>query len=185
MARFSPLCFFIYLAQAALCKAEIGDYVDHSFKCPATITCPVVCASSYDACPEQLRCPSGQQLCVDGSCDVFCSDNLVSPCEQDCAPVACPRIVASFDACMEEFTEWYEFECPAEDSEASNKSVYDPSWTDVGFMLAYFWIIANTVGIIAWSWYKYVVKINAFNASIVSVLTHHFRNHKQSSPCAN
>lgn len=148
--------FVVLTTQFGVCKAGFGDYADHSFKCPATTTCPVVCVASYEECPEQLRCPETEQLCADGSCAVFCSPNLVSPCEQDCALVACPQIVASFDYCMSEFAPWYEAECSDESTGGEESDEYDPSWFDPGFMLVYLWVITNTVGIVAFSWYKYV-----------------------------
>jgi hypothetical protein len=34
-----------------------GDYVDTTFSCPATVTCPVVCVASVEYCPEDAICP--------------------------------------------------------------------------------------------------------------------------------
>jgi hypothetical protein len=34
-----------------------GDYVDTSFSCPATITCPDVCVASAEDCPADSVCP--------------------------------------------------------------------------------------------------------------------------------
>jgi hypothetical protein len=34
-----------------------GDYVDPTFSCPATVTCPDVCVASVDYCPEDAVCP--------------------------------------------------------------------------------------------------------------------------------
>ena len=34
-----------------------GDYVDPTFSCPATVTCPDVCVASVEYCPEDAICP--------------------------------------------------------------------------------------------------------------------------------
>ena len=34
-----------------------GDYVDPTFSCPATVTCPDVCVASVECCPEDAICP--------------------------------------------------------------------------------------------------------------------------------
>ena len=34
-----------------------GDYVDPTFSCPATVTCPGVCVASVEYCPEDAICP--------------------------------------------------------------------------------------------------------------------------------
>ena len=34
-----------------------GDYVDPTFSCPATVTCPNVCVASAECCPEDAICP--------------------------------------------------------------------------------------------------------------------------------
>ena len=34
-----------------------GDYVDPTFSCPATITCPDICVASTDDCPADAVCP--------------------------------------------------------------------------------------------------------------------------------
>lgn len=153
------LIWVFSIIQVNICAADFGDYVDPTFDCPAMTTCPVVCVASAEDCPQEMRCPENQQLCADGSCQDVCwtNDNLVSPCEQDCAPVACPRVIAPFEVCMSTYSSYYERECPPptylDDKDAYNDE-YHPSWMDPGFMLVYLWIITNTVGMIAWSWYK-------------------------------
>ena len=153
MPRFA--CWsLVLLTQFGVCMAGFDGYADHSFKCPATTTCPVVCVSSYDECPKQMRCADTEQLCADGSCSVFCSPNLISPCEQDCALVACAKIIATLDDCMNDFAAWYETDCSDESTLANDPNEYDPSWFDPGFMLIYLWVVANTMGIVAWSRFK-------------------------------
>lgn len=34
-----------------------GDYVDTTYSCPPTTTCPSVCVASIQDCPEDARCP--------------------------------------------------------------------------------------------------------------------------------
>ena len=34
-----------------------GDYVDPSYSCPATVTCPDVCVASAEDCPADAVCP--------------------------------------------------------------------------------------------------------------------------------
>ena len=154
LARLVCLLSAWWATHIQICQAGFGDYVDPTFNCPATTTCPKVCASSYEACPEQLRCPEPLQLCADGSCDAFCSPNLVSPCEKECALVACPKMVATLDTCINSLGPWYEHECSEEEIPNDDANEYNPSWFDPGFMLTYIWVITNTAGIVAWSWYK-------------------------------
>ena len=45
-----------------------GDYADHSFQCPVTTTCPIVCVADVADCPEDAVCPDGSELCADGTC---------------------------------------------------------------------------------------------------------------------
>jgi hypothetical protein len=56
-----------------------GDYADHSFQCPATTTCPIVCVANVDDCPQDATCPGTHpdkefdanheyELCADGTC---------------------------------------------------------------------------------------------------------------------
>lgn len=56
-----------------------GDYADHSFQCPATTTCPIVCVATAEDCPQDGLCPGTHpdktfdanheyELCADGTC---------------------------------------------------------------------------------------------------------------------
>ena len=56
-----------------------GDYADHSFQCPATTTCPIVCVATIEDCPQDGLCPGTHpdktfdanheyELCADGTC---------------------------------------------------------------------------------------------------------------------
>ena len=170
LVRFVCWSFAILTTQSSVCMAGFGDYVDPTFNCPASTTCPVVCVSSYADCPEQMRCPDGQQLCPDGSCDEFCSPNLISPCEHDCALVACAKIIATFDSCMTDFAPWYGSGCSDDSKPGDESDGYDPSWTDPGFMLVYLWVVANSLGIFAWSWFKYALMFATCYQALMSFL---------------
>lgn len=37
-----------------------GDYVDPTYSCPATTTCPVVCVAAVEDCPEDVVCPGDE-----------------------------------------------------------------------------------------------------------------------------
>lgn len=45
-----------------------GNYADHSFQCPVTTTCPIVCVAEDAECPEDAQCAAGSTLCADGTC---------------------------------------------------------------------------------------------------------------------
>ena len=76
--------------------ADFGDFVDPTFDCPATTTCPVVCMAEGQSCPEALSCDDESDLnkilCIDGSCSTDCTsanaefDPEGSPCPA-CRPV--------------------------------------------------------------------------------------------------
>ncbi|KAJ2723143.1 hypothetical protein GGI07_002846 [Coemansia sp. Benny D115] len=82
----------------------------HGNTCPLLdrhgLICPVLCVRSFDDCPDAIKpsaCPSGQQLCDDGSCQSSCSA-VVNPClcglpDADVAAVykACPAYAGTVD----------------------------------------------------------------------------------------
>jgi hypothetical protein len=39
-----------------------GDYVDTTFSCPATITCPDICVASPEDCPADAVCPETSEV---------------------------------------------------------------------------------------------------------------------------
>jgi hypothetical protein len=39
-----------------------GDYVDPTFTCPATVTCPDICVASAEDCPSDAVCPSTSEV---------------------------------------------------------------------------------------------------------------------------
>ncbi len=39
-----------------------GDYVDPTFSCPATVTCPDICVAAAEDCPSDAVCPSTSEV---------------------------------------------------------------------------------------------------------------------------
>jgi hypothetical protein len=141
--------------------SEYG-YVDLSFQCDVRITCPLVCASSFEECPDELKClERDETLCKDGSCAVFCSNDLFlySPCEEisSCAPVTCALIDLKHDACYERFKAWYvnATDCPTGgDEQLQQQDIKEFAWLTKEYIAVYCWMIVMTFGIISWCWYK-------------------------------
>ena len=59
---------------------EVGDYVDPTFNCPATYTCPLICVETAADCPSGAICASASaetnpdheyELCNDDNCADF------------------------------------------------------------------------------------------------------------------
>lgn len=144
---------FLLLLSAVLplSTAEFGDFVDYTFECPATTTCAQVCVSTVEDCPQETSCPNGT-LCVDGSCseDGECDPDLENPCEDfECTPVACNRLVRTYDVCVEEYTSFYEASAECGYGEAA---VYD--FDEIGFVIVYIWVVFNVLSVILWCYYK-------------------------------
>lgn len=147
----------VFLASFVLGKvaAEFGDYADPTFDCPATTTCPQVCVQTADECPPEMQCGEFEMLCADGSCADFCDPTLISPCGSQCAPVACPKVITTYDVCQTNYTLFYEFEATCE-------SIYEEiihegasfGWTHPACIVVYVWIVGVTLGIVAWCWFK-------------------------------
>ncbi|CAB9524521.1 Probable cation-transporting ATPase 13A4 [Seminavis robusta] len=140
---------------------EFGDYVDPTFNCPATTTCPRVCVEFAEDCPAEMKCSEYEMLCADGTCATFCDPNFVSPCESQCAPVACPKIVTTYDVCQTNYTSYYEFANTCEDIFEEITDAYDKgdslSWTHPACIAVYIWVCGVTLGIIHWCWYNHYV----------------------------
>jgi hypothetical protein len=143
-------------------------YVDLSFQCDVRVTCPLVCAQSFEECPDELKClEQGETLCKDGSCALFCNHDafLYSPCEEisACAPVTCASIDMEDDACYERFNDWYinASDCTADGDEQQQQDIekqitphYQPSWQNKEYIAVYCWMTVMTIAIISWCWYK-------------------------------
>jgi hypothetical protein len=141
-------------------QADNGGYVDLTFKCDVTVTCPQICARSINDCPSLVKCRGGETLCNDGSCATFCDPSLTSPCQEisPCAPVTCAYIDTFYDSCRNDFGPWYEFasNCPALEPDDIAASAPEPklSWTKWSYIFVYAWVSTVTGAIISWCWYK-------------------------------
>ncbi|CAB9523325.1 Probable cation-transporting ATPase 13A4 [Seminavis robusta] len=152
-------------------------YVDLSFTCPVTTTCPQVCSPTYDDCPEELKCNNvNETLCADGSCAVFCDPSLTSPCEEisSCSPVTCASVNTYYDACFEDYGPWYEFAamCPGfdfDDDAAAAGDVGKLSWTSPGYLAVYCWVSIITISILHWCWFNH--RVCPVEGSMVSIDT--------------
>jgi len=129
-------------------KADIGDYVDPTFDCPATVTCPVVCVASVADCPTVCE-DAALVLCNDGNCMEECDEDIESPCEADCASVACPKVIELQPVCLEEYGSFYEAAtlCAEQEVEESTNLL---SFNEFGYVFAYCWYSLLTASIFAW-----------------------------------
>lgn len=146
----------------SIVKSDWGGYVDPTFNCPAMTTCQQVCVAQEINCPFQMLCNGTQTLCPDGSCAEVCDPNAVSPCEFQCAPVACHPVVDFFDACEAKYGFLYDEEkrCGAIET-AAQQHLY--TFREKGFLFVYAWIILST-GIL-WFWCFYNQKVNPVSGS--------------------
>jgi hypothetical protein len=130
-------------------NANFGDYVDPTYECPATTTCPQVCVASIDDCPVDMQCADDQELCIDGSCaSNSCASNLNNPCEYGCAPTACARVVIDFyDSCLGKFQPEYEAQeaCQKLEEQAIEQNSLREG--AVRFFYAWLGIMTLTIGI--------------------------------------
>lgn len=137
---------------AVLVRADFGDYVDPTFNCPATTTCPTICVKAASDCPT--RCANGRTLCIDGNCEIECNnDALESPCQFDCASFACAKVVDNYDACFVKFGTNYTDEAECGDTE-TEQQVKKFQFNETGFVVVYAWASIVTVLILAWCFYK-------------------------------
>jgi hypothetical protein len=129
--------------------ADFGDYVDPTFNCPATTTCRQVCVATVSECPFEMLCPSGEELCLDGTCAAQCTGNEVSPCEFKCAPVACVKVIDTLDNCFAKYGTLLDaaIECGGLEVAAETRLF---AFTEAGFMLTYLWIAASIACILGW-----------------------------------
>lgn len=135
-------------------------YVDYSYTCPLTISCPQVCVSSVEECPLEAQCHNGETLCPDGSCQLFCEEsNMESPCKAPCATVACGPAIATVDDCKYLFTEFYDREanCTVKEDDKDLEllesvptlSLHSP--THIGIIIL---SVCIMVAVVAWCWFK-------------------------------
>ena len=131
------------------CRADFGDFSDLSFACPATTTCPIICASTVEACPTSCR--AGWQLCNDGTCAEACDEDLESPCECSSASIACPKVVDFYSECNEKYDSYYQAaeEC-LEAEEAAEIAARTVTFSDAPYIFAYIWVSVVSALIFAW-----------------------------------
>ena len=171
---------FHHQAQRVL---AFGDYADHSFQCPATTTCPIVCVASIDDCPSDSRCPGTHpdgdaafpsdheyELCADGTCadlttGEICDSELESPCECDSLPVICAKQVDQFPTCKDRFQELYDgySKCLEEQEELLPQVSFTGPW----FMACYIGLAAVTALMLLWcAWNQ---RWSSVDGSVVSM----------------
>jgi hypothetical protein len=149
-----------FFGKAYLVHADHGGYVDLTFECDVTITCPTVCAVSVEACPNELQCSGDTEtLCNDGSCATFCDPALPSICAETslCAPVTCASIDIFYDSCKD-YSPWYEFATTCPGLEAAAAAAPQEAmrlwWTKKSYIVVYLWVSTLAVAIVSWCWYK-------------------------------
>jgi hypothetical protein len=141
----------LLLISAVAVIADIGDFVDPTFNCPATTTCPIVCVASSDLCPPSLACPAGTSLCLDGTCEADCTDADAafdpdsSPCPS-CTPAICPKIVTSYDQCSVEYQEFYDATAECEASEV----LKEYTLLEAPFVVVYVLVTVITSALFIW-----------------------------------
>lgn len=131
------LRFYILWGVVLFARAELGDYADLSYQCPATITCRPICAAALDDCPIDLVCQNDTTLCADGSCAAKCVDTLSSLCaDNTCGKnVTCVRAILPEPECLLAYEAWY---TNATEGEMCEDVVVELlSFTDAGFLAFY------------------------------------------------
>jgi hypothetical protein len=139
----------LLLGSASVVKADFDDFVDPTFDCPATTTCKQVCVANVTDCPAEMLCGANETICADGSCASTCTGNEESPCEFDCAPVACQKTDDFHDQCVEKYGPLVEAEGACGEIEtAEETNLFD--FNEAGFIVCYVWICAATFLLLAW-----------------------------------
>lgn len=167
----------VALLRFKLATSDELAYVDPTFDCPATTTCPHLCVASLDDCPPEMMCPEGEILCADGSCWsgkevaalLDCLNNntnstSVAPlCPNSCAPIPCARLITTYNVCtsiLEVNGDIYDRATSCQESNSTTSSQADDmesghwTWTGPAYIVVYVWVSVVTVGIILWCWYK-------------------------------
>jgi predicted P-type ATPase len=129
-------------------------YVDYSFSCPLQTDptvgpCEQVCVNTTAACPAQLTCDAGLDLCADGSCQTACSDDLESPCgAYPGLGAACPA--EGFEASAADCADTFSAEYAAMDAADGDDYYDDDYYGDLvepdyaGFVFFYCWMAGLT-----------------------------------------
>jgi hypothetical protein len=143
--------FVLALATLAFVQADFGDFVDPTYECPASTTCVQVCVADVVDCPTEMLCGSNEIICADGSCAVECDQGLETPCDYECASVACNKVVDEYDACNEKYASYYDFEASCGEAESAAALF---SWNEPAFVFLYCWISVVTVLILVWCFFN-------------------------------
>lgn len=139
--------------------ADFGDYVDPTFNCPATTTCPIVCMAEGEECPEVLQCEPLTTKCLDGTCLADCTeaDEYYATAELGICPsgrpVVCPKIILDYDTCLIAFGEYYTLTTEAFDNQEA-ESVTLFTLREKGFVTIYCWVCLVFASIFLWSAYN-------------------------------
>jgi hypothetical protein len=137
---------------ATICDAEFGDYADPTFACPATTTCRRVCVKASNDCPDAMKCPANLTLCADGTCAEECDLQLTSPCLHACAPVACPKVIDTYDQCQSLYGKYY-----VEEDTCAFEAIVPPphlTYMEPVFKFAYAWVSTVWILIMLWCAFK-------------------------------
>jgi len=128
-------------------------YVDPTFNCPATTTCPKVCVANVTQCPTEMLCPDDEELCADGSCATKCTGQEETECDFKCAPISCARVIDTFDQCKIKYKALYEAEaeCGEIETNVETRKLY---FTEPGFIFTYFTFVFATFSIWAWCFFN-------------------------------
>jgi hypothetical protein len=156
--RLRRLLLVVLSLLSTVVTADFGDYADPSFDCPARTTCPVVCVATPDDCPDELACNTDEpELCADGACAPSgqCR-NDVSQTNHPCAscpslPVACAKVVQTYDSCLTDYAPYYEAARTCADDAADG---FNASDDERGFRpaarFALVWATLVTAATLAW-----------------------------------
>lgn len=155
--RFVVLLLYVLLPLSTQGNVD-PDYVDLSFECPFKAVCPQVCVPTPFDCPPSMQCMGNLTLCADGTCAEVCSANLVSPCSEECAPIACPLVIDNYDNCISLYGPLLMLAANCSSSDVTEEEVVSAgsrfSWHDPAYVAGYCWVTGVTAAIITWCWFK-------------------------------
>lgn len=166
---------------------EYGNYVDPTFNCPATTTCPLICVNSADDCPSDATCAQANpdsdhefELCKDGTCadtslNESCDPSLESPCECSELAFTCAKQVDFYDSCHSRWHDYYvsNNEC----IQSEEESLYELQFRPVTSKLLYIPIIVVTV--LMFIWCAYNQRLNPVEKSTDVLESHDGENNEE------
>jgi hypothetical protein len=137
-----------------------GDYTQVPGECPATTTCPVVCVASADECPT--ACEEGLELCPTTGACAECGDDEVAVCRCDALPIACPKVVDTYDNCLDRFQLDY-YSAGAACLEAQKEDIPQLSLVGPYFVAVYAWFGLVTAMVGGWCYFNEKNYIRIYN----------------------